>query len=321
MHKIIEKGFISGYQAINIIDNFIFDNILDFDIRKHYNPTNFVAAILFEESSSRTRFSTESIINKLGGNVIFFSSLKETSIAKGESIKESAELWSNYFDLIAIRSKDEYLPSLLNKYSTIPVINLGDGSNEHPSQALSTLTHAYKSFGKISDINICLWGDVLKSRTSHSVAIMFSLLGANVYFAPIPKSNIPMVLINEINQFSPKAKIKIIENLSENKIKMDIFYINRLQKERWGVPPIYDFFDIKYCEQLNQNGILLHPLPHDDEIDNNLLNHPNSRISEHIEITYKTRAWLLHNYKLAYDNNLSLNNNSNFLDNINSNGN
>jgi aspartate carbamoyltransferase catalytic subunit len=314
MHKFIEKGFISGFQAKNIINNSIFNEIINFDINNHYNPTSFTIALLCEESSSRTRFSTESIIAKIGGNVIYINSLSETSIAKGESLEESAALWSNYFDLIAIRSKSDFLPYLFNKYSTIPVVNLGDGSNEHPTQALSTLTHAFKQFGHIKNLNICIWGDVLKSRTAHSVAIMFSLLGANIYLAPIPKSQIPEKLILNIKRIYSKANIKIIEDLSTNKASIDIFYINRLQKERWDSLPNYNTFQEEYCEQLGPNGILLHPLPHNEEIDDRILKHPQSRIQEHIKITYKTRAWVFHKYKLSFDMKIKLKNNTNFLD-------
>jgi aspartate carbamoyltransferase catalytic subunit len=316
MQRMIEKGFLSGFQATNITDTQIFEEILAFDLEKQYSPSKFVVGVLCEESSSRTRFSTESILYKLGANVIHFGSLQETSIHKGESLQKSAILWSGYFDLIAIRSKNDYLPFIFNKYATIPVINLGDGANEHPTQGLATLVHAYKIFGRIKDLNICLWGDFQKSRTAHTVAIMFSLLGANVYIYSVPKLKLPCMHINLIKQFSSCSKIEVIDSLDDHKVNMDIFYINRLQTERWDILPQYAKFDVQYCEKLSPEGIILHPLPHNDEISDDVIYHTKSKIYDHIKITTQTRAWLLYNYKYAFENGTAMHNNSAFLEGI-----
>lgn len=314
MQKIIGKGFLSGYHIATTVNEEVYKEIMTFNIKNCFLPSDFVVGALFEESSSRTRFSTEAAVYKLGGNVIHFSSLLETSIRKGETLEESARLWSNYFDLLVIRSKSAFLPFLFNKYASIPVINLGDGSNEHPTQALATLVHAYKEFGHIDGLNICLWGDFIKSRTMHSVAIVFSLLGANVYVCPIPSILGESQVVNKIEGIYPNAKISIVDSVEKIEEKIDIYYITRLQQERWEAKPNYNVFLPNYCNNMSKNGIILHPLPHNDEVSNEVLYHEKSKIYQHIKITQQTRAWILYSYKKAYDSNEVIMNNTEFYE-------
>lgn len=316
MQELIGKGFLSGFHVAKTVNNDIYNNILTFDTRDYFKPSDFVAGVLFEESSSRTRFSTESAIQKLGGNIIHFSSLEETSIKKGESIQESAKLWSHYFDLIAIRSKTEFLPFVFNKYASVPVINLGDGSNEHPTQGLATLVHAYQIFQQIDGLNICLWGDFIKSRTMHSVAIVFSLLGANVFIYSIPEIVSKNPVIERIKHVYPAAKVNVVKSIEKLDSKIDIFYITRLQQERWKVSPQYNVFLPQYCSNLSKDGIILHSLPHNEEINNEVLFHKKSRIYEHIKITQQTRAWLLYSYKTAYEKGKILKDNTSFYEEV-----
>lgn len=316
MQDIIGKGFLSGFYIAKTINEQIYNEILQFDIKRNFLPSSFVVGSFFEESSSRTRFSTEASVQKLGGNVIHFSSLAQTSISKGETFKESAELWSRYFDLLVIRSKNEFLPFIFNKYSSIPVINLGDGTNEHPTQGLATLVHAYKVFGKIGGLNICLWGDFIKSRAMHSVAIVFSLLGANVYIHSIPPIDFANSIIDRIKKIDSLANIKIVDSIECISEKIDIFYLTRLQKERWDVKPTYSIFLPDYCTIMSNDGIILHSLPHGNEISEEIMFHRQSRIYEHIKITQQTRAWLLYSYKKAYDNNEKIKSNIYFYEEV-----
>lgn len=316
MYEIIEKGFLSSYRIASRIKESVYEEILKFNINEHFYPSNYVAGILCEESSSRTRFSTESAILKLGGKVIHFSSLEETSIKKGETLEESARLWSHYFDLLAVRSKKEYLPFILNRYSTIPVINLGDGANEHPTQALATLVHVFSRFGKIAGINICLWGDFLKSRTMHSVAIAFATLGANVFIYPIPMEASIVYTVKQIRRRVFDSNIRIINSINEMPKEINVFYLTRLQKERWEDCPQYSIFDENYFSFMSSNGIILHPLPHGDEIDEDILTCPQSAIIKHISITQQTRQWLFYSYKKAYDENLKVIDNNDYYERL-----
>lgn len=316
MYDFLGKGFLSGFQIIKFGSEKNLRNILEFDLKNHFTPNDYVVGLFCDEPSSRTRFSTESILRKLGANVILINSLEDTSYAKGESLKESLNVWNHYFDLIAIRSKKEFLPFKFNKYSSIPVINLGDGSNEHPTQGLATLAHVYQHFNRIHKLAICIWGDILKSRTAHSVLIMFSLLGAVVYLYPIPKGYIPGKLIKLIKSYNSNVKINIINHLDRIDQKIDMFYINRLQEERWKLKQQYENFKLEYCDLLNNDGIILHPLPHNKEIGEEIINHRNSRILEHISITKKVRGWIFFKYKEAYEMNLSIHDNRNFFNHI-----
>lgn len=311
MYSLSEKGFLSGFQVRNWDIRRIASEINAFDVSKQYKPSSFCVGLLCEESSSRTRFSTETILKKLGANVVNIYSLQETSVKKGETIRDSAYLWGKYFDLIAIRSSISELPMLFNKYSSAAIVNLGDSYNEHPTQGLATIVHTYNHFGEIANLNVCLWGDFILSRTAHSVAIMFALLGANIYIYSIPKITTENEYIKRIYKACPNAKIKILNEETDLSAKMHVIYINRQQKERWGKEvPEYRFFGERYQKWLRGDGIILHPLPHNDEIDDTIINHANSRILEHIDVTYRTRAWIFYCYKRAYDNHCCLDDNS-----------
>ncbi|MBQ9313964.1 MAG: hypothetical protein IJ220_03025 [Clostridia bacterium] len=301
MCEIKNRNFLSSFDIVENLSENTFEDILSFRISNQFRPSSFVVGSFFEESSSRTRFSTESIIQKLGGNIVHFSSLSETSINKGESIKESARLWSEYFDLIAIRSKNEFLPHLFGKFASVPVINMGDGSNEHPTQGLATVVHMYRIFEKIKGLNVCLWGDFNKSRTMHSVAIALSLLGANLFICSIPSVISDELTLKKIKEYNPCAKIYIIDSIPMLQTKIDLFYITRLQRERWNIVPEYSEFLPEYCDKLSDKGIILHPLPHNMEISDDVLFHKKSKIYDHVVITKQTRAWLINSYKELYD--------------------
>ena len=107
-----------------------------------------MSGFFFDEPSSRTRFSTESAVYRLGANCMVSLSMNETSIAKGETLVDSARIWSKYCDLLCVRNRMAGFGRLISEYAEVPIINLGDGFLEHPTQALATLVHAQLLFGK-----------------------------------------------------------------------------------------------------------------------------------------------------------------------------
>ena len=298
--SMIKDSFISCFQLLNFTD---FDTITKSIIR--FSPKNIklnknksVVGLLFDEPSSRTRFSVESSVYRLGANCITSLSMDQTSISKGETISDSAKVWSRSCDLLCVRSHLAGFAHLLSNYSTVPVLNLGDGFLEHPSQGLSTAIHAYNHFGTLNNLNICIWGDVLYSRCAHSVLIIFAINGANIWILPIPSNDVPYNIIDIIKVIKPNAKINIVKDIKDYKNKFHILYINRFQKERRSDSDdkVYDRISNRDLAILTKDGILLHPLPRGSELPDEVCSNKKSKVWEHLDLTYRTRSWLLHQY-------------------------
>jgi len=266
-----------------------------------------VVSLFFDEPSSRTRFSVESALYRLGADCITSLSMDQTSIAKGESFEDSARIWSRYSDIICTRHRLPGFANLLSKFSDVPVINLGDGFLEHPTQGLATVIHALKLFGKIRNLNICIWGDLAFSRCAHSVMIAFALLGASVWLFPVP-NEIPNDLIGILQKLHPTAKIKVIHDLIEFQGKFHILYLNRLQIERRSEYQNISHYKIDQMDlkTLTNDGVLLHPLPRGEELSDDICQDSKVKIWEHVDMTYRTREWLLFQYLTEWSSNKSL---------------
>ena len=162
------------------------DEILDLLDRARYfeeNPNSKildgrVVATLFFEPSTRTRLSFETAVNRLGGRIIGFSDANSTSTSKGETLKDTIKMVANYVDLIVMRHHLEGAARYATEVTDIPVINAGDGANQHPSQTMLDLYSIYKTQGRLNDLTITMVGDLKYGRTVHS------LLMAMQYFNP-----------------------------------------------------------------------------------------------------------------------------------------
>lgn len=229
-----------------------------------------VVASLFFEPSTRTRLSFESAISRLGGRVIGFSEAANTSLAKGESFKDTILTIANYSDLIVMRHPIEGTARYASEVSPVPIINAGDGANQHPTQTLLDLFSIRKTQGTLENLNIFLVGDLKYGRTVHSLLIAMSQFGASFTFVSPQELQMP----KEYKMFLDNLGLKYTEQieLNENLDKADIIYMTRVQRERFSDPLEYEKVKNVYVlrnsmlENTRPNMRILHPLPRVNEI-------------------------------------------------------
>ncbi len=229
-----------------------------------------VVATLFFEPSTRTRLSFESAINRLGGRVIGFSEAANSSVAKGESLKDTILTVANYSDLIVMRHPVEGSARYASEVSHVPIINAGDGANQHPTQTLLDLYSIRKTQGTLEGLNIFLVGDLKYGRTVHSLLMAMSQFGASFTFVSPKELQMPM----EYKMYLDSMGLKYTEqlDLNDNLDKADIIYMTRVQRERFSDPLEYEKVKNVYVlrnymlENTKHNMRVLHPLPRVNEI-------------------------------------------------------
>ena len=150
-----------------------------------------VVATLFFEPSTRTRLSFETAVNRLGGRVIGFSDPAATSTSKGETLKDTIKMVSNYVDLIIMRHYLEGAARYATEVSDVPVINAGDGANQHPSQTMLDLYSIYKTQGTLNDLSITMVGDLKYGRTVHSLLMAMRYFNPTFHFVACPELAMP----------------------------------------------------------------------------------------------------------------------------------
>lgn len=224
---------------------------------------------LFFEPSTRTRLSFESAMRRLGGDVLGFASPTGTSVAKGESLADTIRTVGSYADIIAIRHPREGSARLAAEVSSRPVINAGDGSNQHPTQTLLDIYTIKKEKGKLN-VRAALLGDLKYSRTVHSLAYALGLFGAELYLVSPRGLEMPPEAVKELEDIG--SEVKETERLEDVLAKLDVLYVTRIQKERFPDPEEYEKVKGAYkvdsatLESASRGLILMHPLPRIDEI-------------------------------------------------------
>lgn len=229
-----------------------------------------VIASLFFEPSTRTRLSFESAINRLGGRVVGFSNSGSTSVSKGESLKDTIKTIAGYTDLIVMRHPLEGSAKFASEISEVPIVNAGDGANQHPTQTLLDLYSIKKTQGKLENLNIFLVGDLKYGRTVHSLLMAMSNYNPIFNFISHEKLKIP----NEYKIFLQEKGIKFYEHETFTDIisEADIIYMTRVQKERFSDPIEYEktkntyILKNKMLKNTKSNLKILHPLPRVNEI-------------------------------------------------------
>jgi aspartate carbamoyltransferase catalytic subunit len=231
---------------------------------------NKVVASIFFEPSTRTRLSFETAINRLGARVIGFSEVSNTSVSKGETLKDTITMISNYTDMIVMRHPLEGSVRYASEVSKVPVINAGDGSNQHPTQTLLDMYSIRKTQGRLDDLHITMVGDLKYGRTVHS------LLMAMSHFKPAFRFIAPkeLAMPDEYKKYLNQKNIRFEErvDLAENITDTDIVYMTRVQKERFSEPMEYEKLKNTYVlrnsmlERTKPGMRVLHPLPRVGEI-------------------------------------------------------
>jgi len=229
-----------------------------------------VIATLFFEPSTRTRLSFESAINRLGGRVIGFASKDSSSVKKGESLKDTIKTVNSYSDLIIMRHPLEGSARYASEVASVPVVNAGDGANQHPTQTLLDLYSIRKTQGTLDNLNIFLVGDLKYGRTVHSLLMAMSNFNTTFTFISPEELRMP----DEYKMFLTNLGLKYYEHTDFTGIisEADIIYMTRIQRERFSDPMEYEKTKNSYVlrnsmlEGTKDNLKILHPLPRVNEI-------------------------------------------------------
>lgn len=230
-----------------------------------------VVATLFYEPSTRTRLSFETAANRLGARVIGFSDAKASSVSKGETLKDTILMVSNYADLIVMRHYIEGAAQYASEVAPVPIINAGDGAHMHPSQCLLDLYSIYKTQGTLENLNIYLVGDLKYGRTVHSLIMAMRHFNPTFHFIAPNELSMPA----EYKLYCQAHDIKYQEHTAFNSKVLadaDILYMTRVQKERFSDLMEYEQVKNVYIlrndmlKNAKDNLKIMHPLPRINEI-------------------------------------------------------
>lgn len=229
-----------------------------------------VIASLFFEPSTRTRLSFETAINRLGGTIVGFTDASSSSVQKGETLKDTIKMVDNYCDLIVMRHPVEGSARYASEVAKIPIINGGDGANQHPTQTMLDLYSIYKTQGTLENLKIFMVGDLKYGRTVHSLLQAMSHFHPEFHFVAPKELQMP----EEYKLHLKKLNIPYYEHLELNDSinDADILYMTRVQRERFADPLEYEKVKNVYIlknsmlSATKDNLRILHPLPRVNEI-------------------------------------------------------
>ncbi|MEM4034044.1 MAG: aspartate carbamoyltransferase, partial [Sulfolobales archaeon] len=283
MNSSIASRF-KGRDVISVLDFSKEDIEYLFKLTDHYLSNGYkevlrgkVMAVAFFEPSTRTRLSFEAAMSRLGGSVIGFSSEEGTSVAKGEKFIDTIRMLDSYADVIVVRHRYEGSAKLAAEVAEHPVINAGDGRNEHPTQALLDLYTIYRLRGDVSNLVIGLIGDLKYARVVNSFLYILTIFKPKkVYLISHPL----LRLREDVRRFVESRNVKVEEVFDINEVlsELDVLYVTRIQKERFPDPLEYEKVKNAYritaeiAKRCKEDLIILHPLPRVDELDRSLDN-------------------------------------------------
>jgi len=239
---------------------------------------NTVVASLFFEPSTRTRLSFETAAQNLGARIIGFADPNVTSTKKGESLSDTIHMVENYADIIIMRHYIEGAAKRAAEISRKPIINAGDGANQHPTQTLLDLYTIKKEFGKIDGMKIAIAGDLKYGRTVHSLMYALAMFNNITVYLISPESlKMPRYIIDDT-----KSSLKIFETQNMDKYLQDadILYATRIQKERFPDEIEYEkvknayVVDLAMLKKAKPGIKVMHPLPRVNEISVEIDNTP-----------------------------------------------
>jgi len=257
-----------------------------------------VVATLFFEPSTRTRLSFETAINRLGGEIIGFTDSSSSSVTKGESLHDTIKMVSNYADLIVMRHPLEGSARYASEVSDVPVINAGDGANQHPTQTLLDMYSIVKTQETLDNINLFMVGDLKYGRTVHSLLMAMSHFDNPIFnFIAPPELAMP----NEYKMYLQSKGLRYFEHTEFTDIisEADIIYMTRVQKERFPDPVDYEkvknvyILRNKMLKHTKDNLRILHPLPRVNEIHTDVDSNPKAYYFEQARNGVYTRMAII----------------------------
>ena len=224
-------------------------------------------ATLFYEASTRTRLSHETAMQKLGGDVIGFPSANVSSVSKGETVEDTTRVINCYADIIAMRHPTAGAPMTAAKYSSVPIINAGDGGNEHPTQTLLDMYTIRNRLGRGDNFTIGFCGDLKFGRTVHSLTKSLTRYpNIKFYFISPEELKMPKNLLHDDMDYTETDSLESVIG------ELDILYMTRIQQERFASQEEYQKFkgvyilDGEKMKLAKKEMAVLHPLPRVDEI-------------------------------------------------------
>jgi aspartate carbamoyltransferase catalytic subunit len=256
-----------------------------------------VIASLFFEPSTRTRLSFESAVNQLSGRIVGFTEAGSSSVSKGESLKDTIRTVANYSDLIIMRHPLEGSAKYASEVAGIPVVNAGDGANQHPTQTLLDVYSIYKTQGTLENLNLYLVGDLKYGRTVHSLIMAMTDFNPKFNFISHPKLRIPYeyrIMLKE-NNIDYEEHSEFPEDLSQ----ADIIYMTRVQRERFSDPIEYEKTKDNYIlersmlQNVKASLKVLHPLPRVNEISTDVDDSPHAYYFEQAKNGVYTRQAIM----------------------------
>ncbi|MCR5003846.1 MAG: aspartate carbamoyltransferase [Bacteroidales bacterium] len=243
----------------------------EFEANREQNfLTGKVIACLFFEPSTRTRLSFEAAVNRLGARVIGFPDSRNTSVAKGETLEDTIHIVSNYVDMIVMRHPMAGAADIAAKISPVPVVNAGDGANQHPSQTLLDMYSILKTQGRLENLKINMVGDLKYGRTIHSLVEAMYYFNPTFIFTAPEELQIPKKYLDFLD--SKGVKYEFAEKIEDHLDDCDILYMTRVQQERFSDIDEYnkvkDFYKLTadMLQNVKPTMKIMHPLPRIGEI-------------------------------------------------------
>jgi carbamoyl-phosphate synthase/aspartate carbamoyltransferase/dihydroorotase/carbamoyl-phosphate synthase/aspartate carbamoyltransferase len=232
----------------------------------------YVLACLFYEPSTRTSASFIAAMERLGGGIIpITQGVQFSSVSKGESLPDTIRTLEQYADLIVLRHPEIGSAQLAADYASVPVINAGDGTGEHPTQALLDLFTIRQELGRVDGLKVAMVGDLRNGRTVHSLTrLLMQYDDISLRFVSPETLRLPMTLMNEI--IDRGIKVRETPDVADVIENADVLYVTRIQKERFGDPKQYE--EVKDCYEITtelmthakKDMVIMHPLPRVGEI-------------------------------------------------------
>lgn len=229
-----------------------------------------LAALLFFEPSTRTHFSFDTAMKRLGGQTLSMSGSGSTSAQKGESMADTLKTVSMYSDLIVIRSPIEGAARYAAEVVDIPIINAGDGANQHPTQALLDLYSIRKTQGTLTDLSIAIVGDLKFGRTAHSLVQALAGFSPNFVFVSPEHLGMPQYILEDLDAAGVTYQRQT--TLDGVVPQLDIMYVTRIQRERFADPEEYEqvkdsyVIDREVLRPCRPSLRVMHPLPRVNEV-------------------------------------------------------
>ena len=287
-------GELENLISIHDLDRKTIDHILDtaakmetFAVKRSKDLDGKIMAVLFFEPSTRTRLSFESAILRLGGSFLGFAEAGVSSAGgKGETLADTIRTVERYADIIVIRHPLDGSARVAAEFSSIPVINAGSGSEEHPTQALLDLYSIQKMKGKIDGLSISLCGDLKYGRTVHSLGMGLSHYDVKIKLAAPQTLRMKPAIIEQMKKSG--ADVVEVESVEEAVKDVDVIYTTRIQKERFPDVREYDKVKDRFritsddLDLMQEDAIILHPLPRVDELDSAIDNTPHAKYFDQV---------------------------------------